>query len=211
MVLDVISGRRASREKPNDVLSQLLRAHDASGAERLSDLELRDATLTLLLSGHETTANALSWAFIHAAAGHTQSLPSELFCESLRLSPSIWLIERRAKAVDWIGGFRISAGSSVLISPYVLHRHPAFWPEPERFMPSRFSGEQPRHRDGYMPYGLGPHRCVGLYLANKMAAHILSRVHARLSLSLVPSQFPGTSAGITLRHAGPVYMRVSAG
>jgi cytochrome P450 len=217
IVLDLIQTRRRSGARPDDVLSRLIAAHEDEHGAQLSDLELRDAAVTLLLAGHETTANALSWAFIHAggqagirAGNAAQADPAHIFAEAIRLHPSIWVIERRAVEDDVIGGFEIPRGSSVLISPYLLHRHPEFWPDPEVFDPNRFTAGVPRPRDAYLPYGLGAHRCVGLHLANKMAAHILMRVRARVSLRLRSDQILGEVAQITLRHAAPVFMEVEA-
>ena len=208
IVLELIQTRRKSTQRPDDVLSRLLGAHEADGETQLSDTELRDAAVTLLLAGHETTANALPWAFIHASDGHQTANPASIFSEAIRLYPSIWIIERRAVQDDTIGGYSIPRGSSVLISPYLLHRHKAFWPAPERFDPTRFDAEQPRARDAYLPFGFGPHRCVGLYLANKMATHIIERVFGETKLTLLPDQSLGLSPGITLRLSGPVNMRV---
>ncbi len=210
IVFDLIQTRRKCPQRPNDVLSRLLAAHEAEGEIQLSDKELRDATVTLLLAGHETTANALSWAFIHASNGFEKADPAHIFAEAIRLYPSIWIIERRAIRDDTINGYHIPRGSSVLISPYLLHRHKDFWPEPERFDPTRFAGDQPRLCDAYLPFGLGPHRCVGLYLANNIATHVIKRVFARFRLRLLPNQLMGTSPGITLRHKGPVKMQVGS-
>ncbi|MDN5786020.1 cytochrome P450 [Pseudorhodobacter sp.] len=212
IVFDLISKRRAAAHRPDDVLTRLLAAHDGTkGEAQLSDKELRDAAITLLLAGHETTANAVAWAFIRTSGGGVQSDPALIFAEAIRLYPSIWVIERRAKRHDTIGSFEIPRGSSVLISPYLLHRHPDFWHEPEVFAPSRFVEGLPRPRDGYMPFGLGQHRCVGLHLANRIATHILERVFARFTLHLLPGQPLETIAGITLRHKAPVWMQVAPG
>lgn len=207
IVLELVQARRRTANRPDDVLSRLLAAHEEAGEAQLSDPELRDAAVTLLLAGHETTANALAWACIHGVDWPAAD-PAHLFAEAIRLHPSIWVIERRAIAADVIGGFDIPRGSSVLISPYLLHRHPDFWPDPERFDPNRFANGLPRPRDGYLPYGLGAHRCVGLHLANKMAEQILTRIRERVSLRLVPDQPLGAIAQITLQHAAPVMMRV---
>lgn len=207
IVLDLIQTRRRAPHRPDDVLSRLLAAHEASGEAQLSDPELRDAAVTLLLAGHETTANALAWAFIHGA-DWPDADPAHLFSEAIRLHPSIWVIERRVIADDTLGGFDIPRGSSVLVSPYLLHRHPDFWPDPARFDPNRFAHGLPRPRDGYMPYGLGVHRCVGLHLATKMATHILTKVRERAALRITPGQPLHAVAEITLRHAAPVMMRV---
>lgn len=209
MVFALIQDRRRAVSRPDDVLSDLLAAHEADGATRLSDRELRDATLTLLLAGHETTATALAWALVHSAsAGMAQAEPAHLFAESLRLHPSIWVIERRAIRDDSIDGYHIPRGSSVLISPYLLHRHPAFWPDPARFDPARFAPGMPRLRDAYLPFGLGQHRCVGLHLANAMACHIIARVLAEFRLELVPDQALTECAEITLRPQAGIRLRV---
>lgn len=207
IVLDLIQNRRRTDQRPDDVLSRLIAAHDA-GEAQLSDKELRDAAITLLLAGHETTANATSWAFIRTAGGGAPADPAHIFAEAIRLYPSIWIIERRAIADETIGGFDIPRGSSVLISPYLLHRHPAFWAEPEVFDPARFANGIPRPREGYLPFGLGQHRCVGLHLANIIATQFIARVFARFTLHLLPDQPLETTAQITLRHKTPVLMRV---
>lgn len=209
IVFDLIAARRQSSERPDDVLSRLLDAHEAEGDQALSDVELRDAAVTLLLAGHETTANAVAWAIIRGSEGHAGAEPQALFAEALRLYPSIWVIERRARAADEIGGYTIPKGGSVLISPYLMHRHPAFWKDPERFDRGRFAGARPRLSDGYLPFGHGPHRCVGLHLAQGMATHILARVFARFDVAVKPGQEMRLNAGITLRHGGPVRARVS--
>lgn len=227
LVRGLIAARRAATGRPDDVLTRLLAAHEAEGAAGgaqddarggaiggdraapLTDTELRDAALTLLLSGHETTANALSWAFIHASDRHESAEPAHIFAEAVRLYPSIWLIERRVVAGDTIGGFDIPRGSSVMVSPYLLHRHPDFWPDPERFDPGRFAGGTPRPAQGYLPFGLGQHRCVGLHLANGLATRIIGRVFERVRLRDMPGQSPVARPGLTLQPGGPHWMEVT--
>lgn len=214
IVFALIRERRQSGEHPDDLLSRLLSAHEAEGESRLSDRELRDAAVTLILAGHETMANALAWVFVKVAQDPSAGLetldPQKLWAETLRLYPSIWIMERRATRADSIGGIAIGKGSTILISPYVLHRHPDFWPEPERFDPSRFddavAGSRLRH--AYLPFGLGAHRCIGIHLANRVAGQVLNRVFERFRLELCPDQTLGLMPGITLRHAGPVRMKL---
>lgn len=208
IVFEIIQTRHASRNRPDDVLSRLLAAHEASGETNLSDVELRDAAVTLLLAGHETTANAISWAFIHASGGFAKADPRHLFAEAVRLNPSIWVIERRAMRDDEIGGFHIPRGSSVLISPYLLHRHPSFWPNPHEFDPTRFARTHDRPRHAYLPFGLGLHRCVGLHLANTIAAHVIESVFTNFNLKILPDQKLEHLAGITLRHKKTAHMHV---
>ncbi len=213
IVTGMIRARRAARQRPDDVLSRLIAAHESDGAQALSDTELRDAAVTLLLAGHETTANALAWMFWRIAqapqAGHETADPQNLFAEALRLYPSIWIVERRAIGPDQIGPYRIGAGSTVLVSPWLLHRHPAFWPDPDRFDPDRFAppGAETRPRHAYLPFGLGPHRCIGLHLARLIAGRIIPHVYAAFRLDPVDAAPPGIRPQITLRPGAPMPLR----
>ncbi|MBC7736500.1 MAG: cytochrome P450 [Candidatus Saccharibacteria bacterium] len=163
-----------------------------------------------MLAGHETTANALGWAFIHSGKGQITGDAAPIHAEAVRMYPSIWVIERQAVQDDQIGGFDLKRGSFVLILPYTLHRHPDFWPDPEQFDPSRFTGDTLRLRDGYLPYGLDQHRCIGLHLASALAVRIIYTVLARFRLHLLPRQVAATIAGITLRHKTPVQIQAEA-
>lgn len=214
VILDLIHARRASDNRPDDLLSQLITAHEAEGDAGLTDQELRDAAVTLLLGGHETTANALAWAFYAVtqnpdAALHTND-PAHIFAEAVRLYPSIWIVERRAIQTDTIGGFTIPRGSNVLISPYLIHRHPDFWTDADQFDPTRHATETDRHRHAYIPFGLGQHRCVGLHMARAIAAEVIGQTYARLKFEAV-GPAPNLEPKITLRPNGPLWLRVLAG
>jgi cytochrome P450 len=241
-----ILARRREKSSRDDLLASFMRARDESG-RGWSDQELRDATLTLLLAGHETTANALAWAFYlvsqHPAveAQMREELAEVLqgrsprgddldrmprtrnvFLETIRLYPSIWIIERRAVHDDEIGGYRIPARSMVLISPYVLHRRPDFWKDPEQFQPDRFAGEEVDEvaAGAYLPFGAGPRYCVGREMALLVAPLLLATVLASFRLRLVPGHPVACKPGITLRHAhglqmlleeSPAFVPASAG
>jgi cytochrome P450 len=155
-----------------DVLSALLAARHEDGMP-MSDVEIRDELMTLLLAGHETTATALSWAVErlvrhpahHArlkdelASGQTEFLAA-VVKETLRLRPVISLVSRRLKAPMRINGVQLPAGVDVVPSIYLMHRRPEIYPEPERFSPERFIGK----RTGtytYIPFGGGIRRCLG--------------------------------------------------
>ena len=214
VVFDIISERRKSGIMHDDVLSRLLVAHEAHLDTSLSDRELRDAAITLLLAGHETTANALSWAFYKVAQYPEQGFESSnlhhVFAETVRLYPSIWIMERRVKQDTQIGPYKVARGTSILMSPYLLHRHTDFWPNPEVFDPRRFEREQAKQRrpSSYLPFGLGRHRCVGHNMATLVATRVMKNVFERFRLTLLPGANDSPDPGITLRHTGKLYMQV---
>jgi cytochrome P450 len=180
--------RRVEQPDAGDLLSLLLVARDPDTGEGMSDAELRDQVMTFVLAGHETTALALAWALCLLAlhpeidarlrqevrsvlAGRAPTLDDlarlpyarMVLDETLRLYPPVWAFPREAIADDRIDGYRIRAGSTVAIIPYITHRHPAVWSEPARFDPERFSptaaGTRPRY--AYLPFGGGPRQCIG--------------------------------------------------
>lgn len=216
IVFDIIKARKTGSDTPNDLLSLLISAHEAEGVAKLSDKELRDAAVTLLLSGHETTANALAWA-LHLLGKHPDMNPNivgveNFFAETIRLYPSIWIIERRAIEAQEIGGYHIPRGTSVLISPYLMHRNREFWQEPEVFNPTRFTPEQTagRPRHAYIPFGLGPHRCVGIYMAKAISTRVIKNINENFRLQEMPGQIPQIFPGITLRHKIDFKMLIEA-
>jgi enediyne biosynthesis protein E7 len=158
---------------------------------------LHQQMVTLLLAGYETTANSLTWAWIllmqypdiYAEWQHildtdpsrAAELTKALFDETLRLYPSAWLLGRRALADDHVGGIAIPAGAAVTISPFLLHRHPQFWDDPETFRPQRFltGGARPTHRYAYIPFGAGHRYCIGSSYAHDEAAMILTALGRR--------------------------------
>jgi cytochrome P450 len=184
VVLSLIAERRRDGADRGDLLSMLLAARDEDTGEGLSDRQLRDEVMTLLLAGHETTAMALSWTFyllsLHPGARRTleQELDAALTAagadgglgleqlprlrytrmvldESLRLYPPAWVVTRSADADDEIGGFAIPAGSRVLVSPYVTHHDPVLWDDPEGFDPERFAPEAQDGRPRYAYFPFG--------------------------------------------------------
>jgi enediyne biosynthesis protein E7 len=204
-----------------DLLAMLMRARDAETDAGLEDLQLRNETITFLLAGHETTANALTWIFYLISqypaveqrllaeitttlAGKTPTLADlsqlpytkSVIQESMRLYPPIWVIERRVIQQDTIAGYTIPAGSAVVISPYALHRHPEFWAEPEKFEPARFHGGAPA---AYLPFGAGPRVCIGNDFAMLEAQLITVMVLQAYQLRLVPGHPVEPQPDITLR------------
>lgn len=230
VVYRIIAEHRAERGKSN-LLSILLQARDEETGAGLSDAELRNETITFLLAGHETTANALAWTFyllsqnpiaeeqlraelstvLGGRVPTIEDLPNlkfttMVFQEAMRLYPPIWAIERRAIADDVIGGFHIPEGSSVVISPYVLHRNEQLWPEAERFDPTRFNAK-PR---GYIPFGSGPRFCIGSEFAMMEGRLIVPMVMQACQLELAAGHDVEPEPGITLRPKDGVQMHVRA-
>jgi enediyne biosynthesis protein E7 len=211
----------AGNAKP-DLLSMLMEARDGETGVGLGDTQLRNETITFLLAGHETTANALAWIF-HLLSHHPDverrlaeelatvlggrsptlaDLPELAYTkavirESMRLYPPIWIIERRVIAEDTIGGYAIPAGSAVVISPYALHRHPAFWERPETFDPNRFLTATPPA--AYIPFGAGPRFCIGNEFAMLEAQLITAMVIQNFQLHGIPGHPVEPQPDITLR------------
>ena len=198
-LLETIRARRAEGHDRGDLLSMLLAAHDPEGAGQsggvaiatgLSDQEVRDEMVTLLLAGHETTAVALSWTWfllsqhpdvearllaeLDAVLGTGGRVPAAediprlvytrmVFSEAMRLFPPAWALERRALRDVELGGHRVPAGSLVFTSQFLVHRDPRWWPEPERFDPERWrpGREAERPKFAYFPFGGGSRVCIG--------------------------------------------------
>ena len=233
VILDTIERRRREDRRPFDLLSMLLDARDRTTGEAMSDRELLDEVMTLIIAGHETTASALTWTWYllsqHPEAlarvrHEIRSLPEDLpmtvdslqqltytrqvIDESLRLYPPGWVLTRKALAPDEIGGYPVAAGSHVFVSPYMVHRNPAFWPDPERFDPDRFApgADAGRHMCAYIPFGAGPRRCIGEQLAVlEMQIHFF--VMAReFELAYLGDGPPALEAQVNLRPRHAIHM-----
>lgn len=226
IVFDLIAERRARTEASDDLLAMLMEARDEETGEGMSDRQLRDEVLTMFLAGHETTSNALAWTFylLSTHPGIQRRLGAELdevtggrsptlddlprlpylarvVKESMRLYPPAWTLERRAREPDEIDGYRIPAGTLVLISAWVTHRHPKYWPNPEGFDPDRFSpeAEKARPRYAYFPFGGGPRQCIGNNFAMMESQLILATILPRFRPWLVPGHPVVPEPLITLR------------
>ena len=220
VVLRIIAERRQARG--DDLLSMLMEAKDADSGEAMTDRQLRDEAMTIFLAGHETTANALSWTWLllsrypaalrelraeldqvlQGRSPTVEDLPKLRFTkmlleESMRLYPPAWIIARSASGPDEIGGYQIPAGSIVFVSPYVVHRHPRLWDDPEGFDPHRFSREPPR--GAYFPFGGGPRQCIGNGFAMMEAQLVLATIAQRARFELVPGHPVVLEPSVTLR------------
>ena len=128
----------------------------------------------------------------------------------MRLYPPGWLLSRRTIGPDKLGGFEIPAGTDVLFSPYLLHRHPKFWHEPEAFRPERFDTrhESERPRFAYMPFAAGPRHCIGETMAlYEMYMH-LYKVARHYRFITLEDQPPEIEAHVNLRTKRPLFMRL---
>ena len=226
LVYRLIAERRAAVEPQNDLLDMLLAAQDAETGERMGDRQLRDEILTMFAAGHETTAITLTWTF-YLLSQHPHvlrklqrevdevlgtrvptladlpQLPYTLavFEESMRLYPSAPIIPRLTQRETTLGGHHLPAASRVLVNLFNIHRHPDHWVDPEAFQPDRFIGDQrkQRHRYAYVPFGAGPHLCIGKHFALLEAQLLLAAIAGRYELRHVPSHRAVTHATITLR------------
>lgn len=236
VVNDIIEARRRHPGGEDDVLSLLLSARDPDTGQGMDNHQIRDEVMTLMLAGHETTANALSWT-LYLLARHPKvrhrlegeldevlagrppamdDLPRLVYTEqvvheALRLYPPAWAFSRRALAPDQLGGYRVDQGSTVMISPYALHRHPAFWPDPERFDPDRFvpSAAEGRPRYAYIPFGGGPRLCLGRDFALMEARLVLGVLLQACRLDLPDGATIDPEPLITLRPAGGLPMHLT--
>lgn len=236
LVTRIIAERRAKGGDRGDLLSMFMETQDADTGERMTDKQLRDEVMTMLLAGHETTSNALSWTFhllaLHPAAaarvreeadaafgadGPTfESLRRLQFCrwtvqEAMRLYPPVWLFARTAAADDVLpSGWRVPAGKTIFVCPYTLHRDGAYWPDPERFDPERFSeaGAAGRPRTAYVPFAAGPRQCIGNEFALMEATIILAMVCRDWRLGFARARPPEPEPSITLRPKGGLPMTI---
>ncbi len=257
----IISDRRAEARaaqepvSPRDLLDVLLTSRAADGSP-LTDTEIGDEVATFMLAGHETSANTLSWslALLSAYPSARQQLEAELdavlgdrapeagdadklpwtravVAEAMRLYPPAWTIERNALADDEVAGVRVPAGSLLAIPPYLVHRHPDFWPDPAGFDPRRFLRDaeppgwpaeegvstyhgnghltgQARHRYAYIPFGGGRRACVGASFAELETVLVLATIARRYRLELTARGIPVPTANITLRPGRGLPMRL---
>ena len=222
----VISQRRRSPSDSADLLSMLLSARDEETGEAMTDEQLRVEVTTFLLAGQETTSLALTWTWylLSQHPGAQRRLEEEIDAvlngrppeyadlvnlpytrmvidEAMRLYPPAWGFSRQALADDELGGFHLPRGWLAFVIPYVLHRLPAFWQDPEAFDPERFLPERSADRPKfvYLPFGAGPRQCIGNQFALIETQLIVATLAQRYRLHLVPRHRVEPWPLITLR------------
>ncbi|MFD8548654.1 cytochrome P450 [Streptomyces sp. NPDC059649] len=220
-------------EGGDDLLSLLAAAGNAEDGS-LDATEVREQVLIFLLAGHETTATSLAFT-LHLLARHPEEqarvraeidrvladreptaadldrLPylTQALKESMRLYPAAPVVSRRAVEATEICGFRIPAGADVVVAPWVTHRDPELWPDPERFDPGRFAPgrEADRHRYAWFPFGGGPRACIGQHFSMLESVLALATLLRAYELHAVDEEVP-VAAGITLQPTGPARVRL---
>ena len=240
IIYRIIEERRRGGRDRGDLLSMLLFAVDEEGdRSRMSDEQLRDEVMTIFLAGHETTANALTWAWyllaqnpeaekkLHAELDRVleggrlptvEDLPALRYAEmvvaeTMRLYPPAWAIGRLAIEDHEAGGYLIPRGSLVLVSQYVMHRDPRFFPDPERFRPERWTPEakEARPQFSYFPFGGGVRRCIGEGFAWTEGVLLLAALARRWAMRLAPGHAVEPQPRITLRPGkGGVLVRLKS-
>jgi cytochrome P450 len=236
IVYGMIRERRASGEDRGDMLGMLLATRDADDGTGLSDREVRDQAMTILLAGHETTANALAWTFyllgrhpearskveeevdrvLGGRAATMNDLPNlpyslSVIKESMRLYPPAYMIGRKATRELTIGGARVPRGQVVIVNVIGIHRKPEAFPDPDRFDPDRFTPERekalPPH--AYLPFGAGPRVCIGNHFALMEGHLVLATLAQKLRFDLVSNAPAETDPLVTLRPRGGLPVHVS--
>jgi cytochrome P450 len=230
-----IEMRRRTEDSSDDLLARLMRARYEDGTG-MNDKQVRDEAMTFLNTGHETIAAALTWTWLllsrhpNVEAKLTAEVHEVLnglppsaddisklhyakmvLAESMRLYPPTWMFVRVARSTDTLpSGTVIPAGSKLYLSPYVMHRQPRYFPDPERFDPERFTDQamQGRPRYAYFPFGSGPRSCIGETFAHMECVLVITSIVQRFQLKLVSGHPVVPEVGTFLRPKNGILMRL---
>jgi len=237
VILGLIEQRRGSQDgQSNQDLLSLLLDSQSSESPGMSEQQLYDEVTAVLVAGYETTAVTMTWMFyliaqhpevaqrlreeIAAVVGERPvsfaDLPELKYAnmvinESMRCYAPFWAITRETVADDQIGGYAIPAKSLIAVSPYVTHKHPEFWTEPDKFDPDRFSpeGSANRHRFAYYPFGAGPRICIGERQAMLILQLSLATILQNYHLELIPEHPIQIHTAMTIRPKYGMLMNVT--
>ena len=233
VVYDMMRAHRADGEDKGDLLSMLMESSDEDGV-RFTDVQVHDEALTILLAGHETTANALAWTFyllqrnpeieekLHAHivevlgdrdAG-VDDVPKleyvrAVVSEAMRIYPPAWLTGRRALEDTTIGEYAVRKGEIVLVSQYVTHRNPRYWDAAERFDPDRWLAGPPKEKFAYFPFGGGNRLCIGERFAWLELILAVSTMVRRVRFDRIDALDVDAEPLVTMRPKSPVYAKVT--
>jgi cytochrome P450 len=235
LVWHIIAEHRSAGKDTGDLLSMLLLAQDEDGSQ-MSDQQLHDEVLTLLLAGHETTANALVWACYLLAqhpevaeklreevdsvlgkrAPTLEDLPRLQYVdmvikETLRFYPPAWILGRQAMQDVELGGYQIRRGTMIFVSPYIQHHDSRWFEQPEEFLPERFSEENEKkiRAHAYIPFGAGPRACIGSRFTLTEQKVVLTLLAQKCKLTLASDQKVEMEPLITIRPKGGMRMIVT--
>ena len=232
IVYGLIGSRSRNGDGSDDLLDRLAAARDEETGEGMDDRQMRDEIVTLMLAGHETSAMALSWtlyllathpeieerlfehleANLHGEPAATEDLTQlpylkQVVQEAMRIYPPVWGYVRRAEEDTELGDYVLPKGSWAGVVTYALHRHPDYWPDPERFDPERFAPARAEERDffAYLPFAAGPRTCIGAGMAMLEIQLILAQVVPRFRMHVVSGHPIESEARVTLRprHGNP--------
>lgn len=224
IVGEIIDDRRCIPDDPTNFLSFLISVRDEETGNHLTDRQIRDEVVTLMVAGHETTALILSWAWSLLAENPDaeRSLHQELdlvlgtrspnqedlvrlpytlmvLQESMRLYPPVWAIARKSRFAGDVGGCYVPENVLVILSPYALHRHPGFWKNADEFDALRFSPGAQQTKYSYIPFGGGRHLCLGMNLALMEGHLILATIAQKYRIRPVTDCVIKPQPAITLR------------
>lgn len=236
VLLKLIQARRTTTKNYNDFVSVFVAARDKESGEGMTDKELLDEVMTMIVAGHETSAITLTWVWYFIAKHESvdKTIQDELVRsgikgapgfndldkipyikhvteEALRIYPPVWLFSRKAIEADTLGDYPIPAGADIFISPYYLHRNTDFWNQVEEYQPERFSDEalKTQHKFSYIPFSAGPRRCIGDFFATvEMQIHVGLMAQA-FRFELVDEATPELEANINMRAKNPIMLKIS--
>jgi cytochrome P450 len=232
-VIQLAARRRGAARSCHDVLGMLMEARDRETGSVMPERQLAREIMTLVVAGHETTASVLNWTWyllsqhpeaerrlsaeirdlsIHAV-GDVNDLPKftytrQVLEEAMRLYPPGWLLTRKAIGDDDLGGYFVPAGTELYISPFLIHRHPALWDDPDRFDPDRFAPEacERRHPLAMLAFSAGPRNCIGEFYARiEMQIHLMI-VARRITMHHADAQPPEMTGGVNLLSRQDIFM-----
>jgi cytochrome P450 len=231
VIYRIIGEHRRTTNGVKDFVGMLLDSQDPESGRPITDQQARDEVIGFFIAGHETVSSALTWTFYllsqnpdcwrklktevdEVLGGRTPTVEDVpklkyveyVLLEAMRLYPPIFVLMRRAVDDDIVGGYRVPKDSTVVLCPYVTHRHTDFWANPEGFDPDRFTPERSTglHRMAFFPYGGGPRKCIGNTFAALEMPLVVAMVTQRYRLNLVPGQVVFPEPAISLRPRDPV-------
>jgi len=222
----VAAERRKKNIRSTDFLGMLMEARDRDSGQIMSDRQLVNEIMTLIVAGHETTASTLNWVWYllsqhpeveeklwrEVSSVHASEIPDlndlgrftytrHIIDEALRLYPAGWLMTRRALKDDYLGDYFVPAGTEIYISTYNIQRHPELWEAADCFRPDRFGPDfsQERHPLTMLPFSVGPRNCIGEIFARlEMQIHLIT-IAKQLRLGYNEETSPELDAGVNLR------------